>query len=170
MTRRTAGIGMAFGVAAIFVSAHVNPSVRLVYNPSSSAPRGWYRVLPATHLGVGQYVVVRLPRDTAVFAASRGYLPRSVPVLKQIAAIGGQRVCIRKVVVYVDDVPIARTLGVDGMGRPLHAWAHCRRLIDGELFLLNTSNAASFDSRYFGPVDVSFVIGQAVALSTSDRR
>jgi type IV secretory pathway protease TraF len=38
--------------------------------------------------------------------------------------------------------------------------------MQGELFLLNSSHPASFDSRYFGPLDRSFVIGKAVPLWT----
>jgi type IV secretory pathway protease TraF len=47
------------------------------------------------------------------------------------------------------------------MGRPLHAWSACRRLRPGELFLLSTTNPASFDSRYFGPVRADAVLGVA---------
>jgi hypothetical protein len=41
----------------------------------------------------------------------------------------------------------------------LTAWAHCRALLDDELFLLNLTNPGSFDSCYFGPIDTSFVRG-----------
>ena len=46
-------------------------------------------------------------------------------------------------------------------------WAQCRQLVVDELFLLNVTNPASFDSRYFGPIDASFVVGRAVALWTA---
>ena len=45
-----------------------------------------------------------------------------------------------------------------------------RVLVEHELFLLNSTNVASFDSRYFGPIDSSFVRGRAIPLSTSDRQ
>jgi type IV secretory pathway protease TraF len=47
------------------------------------------------------------------------------------------------------------------LGRPLPSWQQCRRLEPGELFLLSVTNPASFDSRYFGPVSASAVIGVA---------
>jgi type IV secretory pathway protease TraF len=53
------------------------------------------------------------------------------------------------------------------MRRPLPAWSQCRVLLDGELFLLNPTRADSFDSRYFGPLDASFVRGRALPLFTS---
>ncbi|MGV2480562.1 UNVERIFIED_CONTAM: S26 family signal peptidase, partial [Salmonella enterica subsp. enterica serovar Weltevreden] len=43
----------------------------------------------------------------------------------------------------------------------LPSWQQCRRLESGELFLLSVTNPASFDSRYFGPVSASAVIGVA---------
>jgi conjugative transfer signal peptidase TraF len=163
-------LGILFGVAALVAASWLTPSIRLVYNPSDSAPRGWYLVLPATEFSVGDYVLARLPSDTAALAAARDYLPRSVPILKQIAAVAGQRVCIRDAVVYVDGAPLARTLDRDSKGRPLTPWRHCEQLDAGDLFLLNTANPASFDSRYFGPIDVSFVRGHAVPLMTQELR
>jgi conjugative transfer signal peptidase TraF len=161
---------MVLGLAALVAAAYLKPDLRLVYNPSDSAPRGWYIVSPVTDFRAGDYVVTRLPNDTATLAASRGYLPRSVPILKQIAAVSGQRVCIRRAVVYIDSIAVAQTLSSDSDHRPLIAWEHCRTLIKDELFLLNPHHEASFDSRYFGPVDVSFVRGRAVPLLRSEHR
>jgi conjugative transfer signal peptidase TraF len=160
--------GIILGIATVLAAAYMKPAVRIVYNPSDSAPRGWYLVRPASRLSVGEYVVARLPSETAAFAATRGYLPRSVPILKQIAAIGGQRVCIRNGVVYVDGAALARTLDRDGKNRSLTAWRRCQMLGADELFLLNVTNPGSFDSRYFGPLDTSFVRGRAIPLMTEE--
>ena len=164
----TAGwlVGILVGVNFLVAAVSTRPTLRIVYNASDSAPRGWYVVVPADHLRVGQYVVARLPEDIGVLAASRGYVPRSVPVLKRIAAIGGQRVCIRGAAVYIDGVEVARVLDADLSKRPLTAWRRCRPLVQGELFLLNADVPQSFDSRYFGPVDISFVRGRAILLTT----
>lgn len=163
-------LGITFGVIAILGAAWVKPHIQLVFNPTDSAPRGWYVVVPAIHLHAGDYVVARLPSDTATLAATRGYLPRFVPILKQIAAVPGQRVCVRDGIVYIDGVAAARSLDRDAKERPLTAWAHCRDLVSDELFLLNLHNEASFDSRYFGPVDASFLRGRATPLWTWSRR
>jgi len=84
--------------------------IRIVYNPSDGAPRGFYLVLRATGLRVGERIVAGLHSDTTTLAATRSYLPRSVLILKQTVAIGSQRVCIRDAVVYIDDAPAARRL------------------------------------------------------------
>jgi len=149
------------GVSLIALSAIAGSSPRLVYNPSGSAPRGFYLIDDLGDVRVGDYVIARLPNTVAEAAAQRGYLPRSVPVLKQVAAMAGQIVCIRGSTVFIDAIAVARTLEHDGRDRPMHAWKQCRRLVSGEVFLLNSGSAASFDSRYFGPVDISFLRGRA---------
>jgi conjugative transfer signal peptidase TraF len=160
MTRLVALACASVGVAML-VGSTFGKNLKLVYNASDSAPRGFYVVRQVAQLRVGDYVVARLPDSVAGFAAKRGYLPRAVPVLKQIAAVGGQLVCVRNDSVYIDARVVARTLEEDGQRRELRAWNGCRRLLPEELFLLNPSNPASFDSRYLGPVDMSFILGQA---------
>ena len=160
----------AFGVLAIMWSTWIKPDIWLIYNPSESAPPGWYVVHRAAQLAVGDYVIAQLPGDIAAFAAKRDYLPRHVPVLKRIAATAGQRVCMRDGTVLIDEAAVATTLTLDGKRRSLIAWPHCRKLETGELFLLNASAPSSFDSRYFGPIDVSFVRGRAILLWTARRR
>jgi type IV secretory pathway protease TraF len=70
----------------------------------------------------------------------------------------------------IDEAAVTTTLTLDGKRRPLTAWSHCRRLEAGELFLLNSSTPSSFDSRYFGPIDVSFVRGRANLLWTTKKQ
>ncbi|HBP6008403.1 TPA: S26 family signal peptidase [Pseudomonas aeruginosa] len=159
----------AVGLAALAWAAFVQPLPRLIYNPSDSVPIGWYRVQPLDHratslprlLSVGSIVLTRLPADVAALAAQRGYLPAHVPLLKRVGAVAPQQVCIVAGQVRIDGVPVATALPADRLGRPLPSWPHCRTLAEGELFLLSVTNPASFDSRYFGPVSASAVIGIA---------
>ncbi|AKA21933.1 S26 family signal peptidase [Pseudomonas chlororaphis] len=157
------------GLAALAWAAFVQPLPRLIYNPSDSVPVGWYRVQPLDHhaaslprpLSVGSIVLTQLPADAGALAAQRGYLPAHVPLLKRVGAVAPQHVCIVAGQVRIDGVPAAAALPVDRLGRPLPSWPHCRPLAKGELFLLSVTNPASFDSRYFGPVSASAVIGVA---------
>jgi len=157
------------GVAALAWASFAPPAARLVYNPSDSVPVGWYRIGPAQSPPVGGIVLTRLPADVAALAAQRGYLPSQVPLLKRVGAIAPQHVCIVAGVVRIDGVPVAAVLPADRRGRPLHAWAQCRPLAEGELFLLSTTNPASFDSRYFGPIRASAVIGVAQPIHVEQR-
>jgi conjugative transfer signal peptidase TraF len=155
---------MILGLAALAASSVLRTSSWLVYNVSDSAPRGWYVVLPATHYRPDDFVLARLPEHVRVIANERGYLPASVPLLKRVGAVAGQQICVRRGIVYIDGAPLATTLEHDGMHRSLPAWSRCRVLLDNELFLLNPARADSFDSRYFGPLDASFIRGRAVPL------
>jgi len=157
------------GVAALTWASFVSPRPRLIYNLSDSVAIGWYRIDQPDHragllsrpLSVDSIVLVPLPAKAATLAAQRGYLPTGVPLLKRVGAIAPQEVCIVGGIVRIDGVPSAAVLRADRMGRPLPSWAPCRRLEPGELFLLSVTHPASFDSRYFGPVAASAVIGVA---------
>lgn len=167
-TRRLVIVLIGLGIAALAWPSLHTSLARLVYNPSDSVPPGWYRIGPPDSLHVDSIVLARLPADTAALAAQRGYLPEHIPLLKRIGAMSPQQVCIEKHIVRIDGVAVATALKADRRGRLLPVWQQCRALRDGELFLLSTTNPASFDSRYFGPVAVSAVIGSAQPLWTWD--
>ncbi len=155
---------IALGWAALATSPP-----QLIYNASDSVPTGWYRIAPVVSLATGDLVLVRLPADAMVLAAQRGYLPSTVPLLKTVAAIAPQQVCVRSNYVLVDGQLTARQLHRDRQGRALPAWQGCRRLVGDELFLLS-NKPESFDSRYFGPVSAGAVIGRAQPLWAESRR
>lgn len=159
----------AAGLAALAWAAFASPLPRLTYNPSDSVAVGWYRIepfgqrvaLPPRPLSVDSIVLVPLPAKAAALAAQRGYLPTRIPLLKRVGAVSPQEVCITGGIVRIDGVLAAAVLPADRLGRPLPSWQQCRRLQSGELFLLSVTNPASFDSRYFGPIAASTVIGLA---------
>ncbi|MDZ5698683.1 S26 family signal peptidase [Chelativorans sp. M5D2P16] len=153
------------GLGLIGFTAFTEPSPWLVWNRSASAPIGLYFVgfdAPAH----GDLVLVRVPESVAELAGRRGYLPRSVPLVKRIAAQPGEHVCAFNEVIIIGGDIVARRLETDRQGRPLPWWDACRRLSQNEVFLLNGDALGSFDSRYFGPVPIENVIGRLVPLWT----
>lgn len=155
----------ACGFAALACASFVRPSAHVVYNPSDSVPDGWYYIESTDSLSrplpVDSIVLTPLPAEVAALAAQRGYLPTHIPLLKRVGAVAPQHVCIVEGIVRIDGVPVAAAMPADRRGQPLSSWPDCRRLHPGELFLLSTTNPASFDSRYFGPSQASTVIGTA---------
>ena len=169
MTRTLVLAVMGLSVAAVSAPLAVHLPVRVIYNPSDSVARGWYRVEPVSDtrsLRVGDIVLAPLPDTTAALAAQRGYLPSGIPILKRIGAAAPQLVCVRSGVVRIDGDIVATARTLDGQRRPLQAWMQCRRLGVNEIFLLSDSSPASFDSRYFGPIFASAVHGVASPIWT----
>ena len=165
MRRAMVLLCMDIGLMALCAPFWMQIPVQIVYNPSDSVPRGWYRIGKVDALHVGDIVLARLPAVFATLASQRGYLPASVPILKRIGAVAPQSVCVSDRVVRIDGDVVATVRVHDGQKRELPVWSQCRSLANGELFLLNT-NPGSFDSRYFGPITAKAVIGGAQPLWT----
>lgn len=138
---------------------------RLLLNTTASAPLGFYAVTPGRSKP-GQLAVVSPPPELARWMAGRGYLPANVPLLKEVAAVGGQRVCGLNGAIFIDGVVAAQARHHDRWGRRLVVFDGCRRLEAGEVFLLNRAAPLSLDSRYFGPIAADRVVGSAEPLWT----
>ena len=125
---------------------------------------GWYRIshCQPSH---GDIAAVRLPLRIARLADGRGYLLRSALLLKPIAAAGGDRVCRWHTRVLINGVFKSLAAAHDRAGRTMPSWTGCRTLRNDEVFLLGQS-PDSFDSRYFGAVAATRVVGQAVPVWT----
>lgn len=156
---------MEVGLVALCAPVWMKIPAQIVYNPSDSVPPGWYRIEKAEELHVGDIVLARIPAVSATLAAQRGYLPAGVPILKRIGALAPQSVCVSDRMVRIDGDVVGTIRTRDGLGRELPVWSQSRSLANGELFLLST-NPASFDSRYFGPIAARAVIGRAQPLWT----
>ena len=140
-----------------------DPTPCLMWNASASAPLGLYRV-ERTSPSRGDLVIVRPPRTAQEVGAERGYLSEGVLLVKRVEGLAGDVVCVRGEQVTIEGIAVANALPTDGMGRPMRAWSDCRPLGPDEVFVLMRDVPGSFDSRYFGPVSRSDVLGKAVPL------
>jgi conjugative transfer signal peptidase TraF len=152
-----------FGLGLIGLATLARPAPWLVWNASASAPIGLYRVLPGKPVR-GDLVLVHTPDSVRQFAAERGYLPQNVPLVKRVEALDGDIVCAADDVISVNGRVIAERMARDRLGRPLPNWSGCHLLDSGEAFLLMEAVADSFDSRYFGPIPTTAIIGRLVPL------
>lgn len=156
--------------SVVALSAFIDPPSKLVWNASASVPVGLYAVQPLEQPKVTELVVVKPPEPLAAFLADGGYLGYGAPLLKRIAALPGQTICREGAEVTVDGVTWAVARARDRLGRMLPTWSGCRRLRDGEVFLLNWDEPDSLDGRYFGPLPASSLAGRAVPLWTDEER
>jgi len=146
-------------------------------NLTPSEPLGLWRIEAFSRpVQAGDLVFICPPRTT-VFeqALHRGYLRRGLcdggvaPLIKMVAALPGQHVEITHHVV-IDGQPIeASTVREkDGEGRELPPDPG-GIVPSGHLFL-HSSFASSYDSRYFGPVPDSGLLGLALPILTFQPR
>jgi len=165
MTRRDLLLASTIlGVLALALSSLGESYPRLAYNPTPSAPPGFYSISLPRDLRVGDMVIVAVPPAYRQLVTARHYIGDGVPLLKRIVALGGDLVCEHEGAVAVDGRPLARALRSDGRGRPMPIWEGCRRLGAGEFFALMDRSPYSLDSRYFGPLPTDLIIGKARAL------
>jgi conjugative transfer signal peptidase TraF len=153
-----------FGLGLIGLAALGRPAPWLVWNASASAPIGLYRVVPGADVERGDMVLVRPPESVRQLAAERGYLPQNVPLVKRVAAQGGDTICAAGAMVSVNGRVVAERLARDRLDRSLPAWSGCQTLEPDDVFLLMEDVTGSFDGRYFGPVRRTAIIGRLVPL------
>lgn len=140
-------VGTALPVLGILHAVAGGPSPLLI-NESPSVPRGIY--VRTTHeVAVGRLVVLTPPAQAKVYLGRLG-APPGAQLLKRVAATGGEPACARKGRLVWPRGAVA-TLPRDRAGRDLPRWRGCRRLAADELLVVGDT-AASFDSRYFGPI------------------
>lgn len=119
----------------------------------------------------GQYVLVDklTPRwdaynrgDVVVFNPPESWTEERTPFIKRVIGLPGDTVEIRDDgVVYVNDRPLDEGYVFSVTGGTLASDQSRWTIADGQLFVLGDHRDKSADSRVFGPIDTSAVIGRA---------
>ena len=158
-----AGAGGA--IAALAAVAYMG-GFRLNLTPSE--PLGLWRIVTLQRpVETGDLVFI-CPPLTASFkeARRRGYVRRGLcpggfaPLIKTVAALSGQHIEIGAYVT-VDGKPLASSIvrQSDGEGRPITPFK--TGIVPLKNLFLHSSFASSYDSRYFGPVPDTGLLGLA---------
>jgi len=168
MNARCRTLSTAFAATILLLSTIGGVSPRYIWNTSHSVPIGLYRLQSVTKLTVTELVAVQPSDLLATFLDLNGYLPIGVPMLKRVLALPGQTVCRNGLAIAVDGVEVGQAHERDGRNRPLPTWQGCSVIADDQLFIMNWQSEDSLDSRYFGPLPASAVIGKAVPIWTSE--
>jgi conjugative transfer signal peptidase TraF len=163
--RRRLGIALTIVIAAapLLLTLVLRPRLLLVWNVSASAPVGLYVVHPGGMPARGDLVIVPTPATVRQLAAERRYLPVDVPLVKRVAAAGGDRICASGKLIWIDGREAAVRRRTDTVGRAMPWWRGCRTLGKGEIFLLG-AGPDSFDGRYFGITRRRDLLGRAVLI------
>lgn len=142
-------------------------------NTTASEPLGLWRVVPlSSPIRIGQMVFICPPdNDVMREALRRGYLRAGLcsggfgPLIKTVVAVAGQHVDVTDhVAVDGVRVPGSRIVERDGQGRVLR---HDRSgIVPSGAVYLHSGFVGSWDSRYFGPVPASGVLGLAQEILT----
>jgi conjugative transfer signal peptidase TraF len=160
---------MVLAMLAIGLPTAFHPAPWLIWNASASTAIGLYAVHPAGKLHISDLVVATPPDPLAAFFAQRRYLPKGVPLLKHVVALPGQTVCRVDPTIAIDGLVEGLTLEHDRRGRPLPVWRGCRVVAASEVFLMNR-RPDSLDSRYFGPLPITSIVGRAAPLWTETEK
>lgn len=153
-----------FSALATGVSAFIDPPKKLIWNASGSAPVGLYRVVPVDRLDVSDLAVIMPPGNLESFLDERRYLPKGLPLLKRVLALGGTEVCRSGTDITAYGMSYGQARRRDSQGRSLPVWQGCRQIGESEAFFMNWDATDSFDSRYFGPLSLTTVVGRAIPL------
>ncbi|MDA9537428.1 conjugal transfer protein TraF [Bradyrhizobium sp. CCBAU 21362] len=166
--RRFPLVILAIGAGLITAAAGAGWGAGLRINMTSSYPRGLWRIEPLGRAAATGDLVFICPPDTAEFerAFARGYVGRGLcagglsPLIKTVAGVSGQQVDVGDLV-SIDRRPLpdSDVRHADAAGRALLAFAG-GVIPAGELYL-HSDFAGSYDSRYFGPIPSSGVLGLA---------
>lgn len=173
ISRRVPIAVLATGALLITSIAIAGWCAGLRINMTPSYPRGLWRIEALDRpAAVGDLVFI-CPPDTAAFerAFQRGYIRRGLcagglsPLIKTAAAVAGQQVEVAGQV-SIDGRPLPRSVvqHTDAAGRLLSPFAG-GVVPAGKLFL-HSEFTGSYDSRYFGPIPLSGVLGLARPILT----
>ena len=170
MARRT--LAVCAGGATILTALGAAYAAGLRINTTPSMPSGLWTIVSARTVPKrGDIVAVCLPDGVALGqAVHRGYIAagscpnEAEPLVKPVAAVGGDLVTVSANGISVNEAPVANSaaLARDEAGRVLHrVAAGSYRVAPDEVWLLSGHDPRSFDSRYFGAVPIAGVVGVA---------
>jgi len=158
--------GVTLLVVATTAEIKFPPKPVVLYNPSASAPIGWYRLRANSPIKVGDQVAAYAPDWARKLADERQYLPYEYPMIKTIWASTGTQICIQNNRISVPNYPVIIRLSQDSLGRDMPKLSGCFTLKSDEYFLVSPDVQAGFDSRYFGAVVAQNILGKVEFLGS----
>lgn len=156
-------IGIAFLVVVISVTFFKYFGPPLFINETPSEPTGIYRLLvhPKEDYQRGMYVIFPVPDDLRLLVYGRGWMRDGIPFLKELLGVPGDRVCISKDALRINERYIGPVFERDSRGMPLPQHLGCFVVPADYFFPASQHLANSFDGRYFGELPLGVILGEA---------
>ena len=158
-------VGCVSTIFFIFLGVN-NAKPKVIFNFTPSIPLGIYMVKDKKSFVTGDVLVFAPPEnvekivhDRKWLVAKRGYL------LKPIVAVPGDSVCIENSHFYVNNLDFGEVKSQDKEGRWLPDYHFCGTVKPGTFFV-GVRAGNSFDSRYFGPIKTTQILGVAKNILT----
>ncbi|MDR9774814.1 conjugative transfer signal peptidase TraF [Rhizobium sophorae] len=164
-------LALAASIVGSGVAAAIVGGFRINLTPSE--PLGLWRIVALDRPAAAGDLVFICPPQTAVMMAARerGYLrsgtcPGGVaPLIKTVVAVPGQHVQIgARVTIDGHPIPFSDLAERDGNGRSMKPFPG--GVVPDESVFLHSPFRSSYDSRYFGPLPASGILGLAQPVLT----
>jgi conjugative transfer signal peptidase TraF len=158
---------VVMGLAAILVTLSVRLwkayGPTLLINETASEPLGVYRLVehPTSDFRRGMYVVFPVPTELHALVYGRHWMKNGIPFLKELLGVAGDRVCIVNHRLEINGRTIGPVFESDSQGQPLPQIRGCFEVPAGTFFAASQYLEKSFDARYFGPLPLSQLQGEA---------
>lgn len=138
----------------------------VICNLTDSMPHGFYFIRSTSMIRRGDIVCFPIPAKARQTVVGRGWLRPDAFFLKKVVGLPGDHVRLDSDSFSVNYAEGARgyVLQKDGAGRPMPTFKYNGYLNQDAYFVAITDKIESFDSRYFGPIKKSEIIGVATPL------
>ncbi|PST87296.1 conjugative transfer signal peptidase TraF [Photobacterium sp. NCIMB 13483] len=176
MTNNQKIVGLLIGLASVTVGfAAIGFSIGYRWNESISYPPGLYRLTQSsTTYQKGDLVLFCPPNNAAIqMAKNRGYLKFGTcdggvtPVMKRIVGTSGDKITFNHTI-HINGHKLDRTylLKEDGEHRPLPQLSNFTIEKNHVFVISDHLPTVSFDSRYYGAVPATNIIGHIMPIWT----
>jgi type IV secretory pathway protease TraF len=152
---------------SLLLALWVGRGPRLYVAISTSMPRGLYwrsAYDPKVPLRHGDLVLVAVPDAIRMMLARVEPTLMDIPLLKPVAALPGETICLTGAQVQINGVAMAHRMVATSQGFPLPWPDGCWVLAPDEFFPLSTYAPNSIDGRYLGPVVITQILGRMTVL------
>jgi conjugative transfer signal peptidase TraF len=161
-------MGLAAMTVSIGVVAWKAGGPPILINETPSEPKGFYRLVkhPQSDYRLTMYVVFPVPPELRSLVYGRHWMKEGIPLLKEILGLAGDQVCVFTDRLEINGQFVGPVFQRDSVGLPLPQHPGCFEVQPGTFFAASQYLDKSFDGRYFGPLPLAQLQGEALPLWT----